>query len=631
MRPLIRSVVPVFSACCVIACTNSDVHFDSVNAAGGAAAGGAAGSLSSTAGSGGSDPGGSGAGGAGAAAGSGGASAGAGGVGAAAGSGVAGAAGASGSGPILIPTGRGADLPYTEYEAEDAYTNAATLVPSRKFGDVAAEAHGRKAVKLSTVGQYVRFTTTAPANGIVVRYSIPDGGADASAVKTLNLYVNDQLRTTLSLTSRWSWTYGDFGNPNPNDPAQGKPHHFFDEVHALVGDIPAGATVTLQKDAANTAAAYTIDLIDLEQVPAALPEPDGAMSIEDCGATKDDDTDDRLAIQTCLQAAHLQGKPLYIPQGTYRVLSAPLDIDGINLSGAGMWYSTLSGFNARLRCATGPCIYANFAVDGDIIARDMDATDAAFSGPTGSGSSLDQIWVEHSNAGCALGPGAMGPIIRRSRFRDSFAQGVLLSGGTSDAIVEQNQLRNTGDDALASLSTGGVNSNNVFRLNTVQLPWMADCIALYGGNKNRIEDNVCEDTLQYPGIQVAQQYNSHQLSGTTSVLRNNLIRAGGYAFNAEQGALKFYSADADMTGILIIDTFIAEPTYSGIQIQGPHRLGITLDGVTITNPGATGLRFNSDANGSLTATNVLVSGGTGLNDLSKGALVVTRQNGDTGW
>src|SRR6185503_4396719 len=115
---------------------------------------------------------------------------------------------------------------------------------------------------------------------------IPDGGADFSA--TLGVYVNDALKTRLRVTSRYSWTYGgdqDFNNPDQNNPSRGTPHHYFDESRALIGDVPAGATLMLRKDAQDTAADYVIDLVDMEQVGAPLAKPQGFLSItEDCGA-----------------------------------------------------------------------------------------------------------------------------------------------------------------------------------------------------------------------------------------------------------------------------------------------------------------------------------------------------------
>ena len=72
---------------------------------------------------------------------------------------------------------RGATVPWLEYEAETASTNGVVIGPDRTFGTLPSEASGRRAVRLESMGQYVEFTSTQRANGIVVRYVIPDSPA----------------------------------------------------------------------------------------------------------------------------------------------------------------------------------------------------------------------------------------------------------------------------------------------------------------------------------------------------------------------------------------------------------------------------------------------------------------------
>jgi hypothetical protein len=539
--------------------------------------------------------------------------------------------GAGGSGPVIPPANRGATLPYLEYEAEDADTNGTKIGPSRKFGDVAAEASQRKAVRLDSTGQYVRVTSKNPANSIVIRYSIPDSGDGAGIWTTISVYVNGTKRTKLNISSRWSWTYGDYGNARPNDPSQGKPHHYFDEAHALIGDIPAGATVSVQRDADDNAQYYVIDLIDLEQVPAALPLPANFLSITDFGATPDDTTDDQPAIQNCIDTAHRQNKGCYIPKGTFYAIAKPLSVDGTTIRGAGMWYSTIYGYNARFDCYGNACKYYDFLVSGDTVLRDNNSAESGFSGVTGNGTTLQNIWVEHSKTGYWVGPNATALSVKNSRFRDLYADGINLWKGTSNSVIEQSNFRNTGDDALASWSDTNVNSNNVFRFNTVQVPWMANCFGIYGGNANHIEDNVCADVVQYPGILIAQQFNSQPFQGSTQILRNSLIRAGGPAYNDEQGALKIFSEQGAMSGILVQDMLIQDSTFSGIHIQGPNPINnLRFQNVTVSNPGTWGIRVNADAKGGATANTLVIMNGR-MDDQSNGAFAWTREAGNSGW
>src|SRR3954447_21045071 len=57
-----------------------------------------------------------------------------------------------------VTGGGGANLPYTELQAESASTNGTVIGPSYTQGQLADEASGRKAVTLASTGQYVEFT-----------------------------------------------------------------------------------------------------------------------------------------------------------------------------------------------------------------------------------------------------------------------------------------------------------------------------------------------------------------------------------------------------------------------------------------------------------------------------------------
>jgi hypothetical protein len=500
---------------------------------------------------------------------------------------------------------------------------------------MASEASQRQAMRLDRTGQYVHITSKSAANAIVVRYAVPDTGGDAASFSTLSVYVGGTFRKKLTLTSRWSWTYGDFGNKTPKDPAQGKAHHFYDETHDLIGDIPAGAVVSVQRDAGDTAGYYIIDLIDLEQVGPPIPMPPTFLSATDpfCGAKGDGVSDDTAALQKCIDGARARGKGLYIPQGVFRSLSKPLSVDNVTIRGAGMWYTTISGSNARFDCYGGACKYYDFAVFGDTILRDDMSADGNFTGQTGNGTVLENIWAEHSKVGYWVGPNANGLVIRNCRFRDLYADGINLWKGTSNSLVEQTHFRNTGDDAIAAWSQIGASAdtNNVIRFNTVQIPWMANCIGIYGGTATQITDNICEDVVQYPGILIATQFGSQPFGGMSQILRNSLIRAGGFAYNDGHGALKFQAAQGPISGFLIQDLFVQDSTFSGIQFQGPGRIdNLQFTNVTIDAAGTAGIRLNADANGAATATAVVVSKG-GMDDQSKGAFTFTRQAGNSGW
>jgi hypothetical protein len=540
---------------------------------------------------------------------------------------------------------RGATVPWIEYEAEAGSTNGVVLAASRTFGEIAAESSGRRSVKLSAVGQYVQFTARQIANSLVVRYVIPDAQAGDGITATLSLYVNDTFRQKLSLTSKYAWSYGG-ETQTLNNPAVGGAHHFFDEARALVGTIPAGATVKLQKDRDDIATYYVVDLIDLEQVAPPKQMPADFLSITDCGAIPDDGVDDGQAIQACIFQARAQDKGVWIPPGVFESTRMTPDVRGfavaeMTIQGAGMWYATLHGPFARFYCTGNNCRFYDFALLGETTQRADDIPENGFNGAAGRGSRMANVWVEHTKVGWWVGAGTAnvtdGLVITGSRFRNLFADGVNFCNGTSNAVVEQSHFRNTGDDAVATWAPsfdGGVNTNNSFRFNTVQLPWRANCFAIYGGKDNRLEDNLCYDVVTYPGILIAQQFRAWPFAGTTTVQRNSLIRAGGAMWNQEHGALKVHAAEGALSGIVVKDILIDSPTFSGVQIEGPHKLSeTTFSNIQIVNAGTVGILISPSASGSAAFNAVAVTNATddGLRTAAGNSFTINRGADTSGW
>lgn len=524
----------------------------------------------------------------------------------------------SGSSSSAIASGRGMDVPWTEYQAEAGTTNAVVLPKNRTKWDknfIQAEAIGRSAVRLDQTGHFVAIKSLNPANSVVVRYSIPDapngGGIDA----TLGLYIDNVRVKTLQLTSRYSWSYkgGLIGDPIVDTPAE-QPHTFFDEVAVLLDQsIPVGAEVKLQRDQQDNAPFYVIDLIDLEQVAPALKMPAGFVSVTDFGIMPNDGKDHGDDIARAMKSA----SKLWFPPGTYLANTigggnVGMDNMGTEVRGAGMWYTTIKGPKSIFFC-TGhvKCVFGDFSIRGESKARaeETQGVQKAFAGPMGNGSILENLWIEHVVGAIWVGndpPYQTQPTenltIRNVRIRNTYADGVNLDNGTSNSVVENSHFRNTGDDAAViwsikwsnwvrdktvqmgpdyikpearNLPDQGIGHGNRFRKLTVQMPWRANCFAAYGGYDNIFEDLVCEDVLTYPGILIDNEFSSYLFGDELTIFRNiSLIRAGGPMFFEttanpwKHGALKFYLREGSVTDILVENVDIIEPLYSGIEFRG---------------------------------------------------------------
>src|SRR5215210_6408396 len=102
----------------------------------------------------------------------------------------------------------GASVPFVTYEAELGQTNGTVLPFERTEGKFAAEASGRRAVRIAGPAQYVELVLERPADGLTLRYAIPDSADGRGLDMSAGLHVGDRRIATVLLTSRYAWYYG---------------------------------------------------------------------------------------------------------------------------------------------------------------------------------------------------------------------------------------------------------------------------------------------------------------------------------------------------------------------------------------------------------------------------------------
>ncbi|QDZ16005.1 discoidin domain-containing protein [Humibacter ginsenosidimutans] len=513
-----------------------------------------------------------------------------------------------------LPDNAGAPVPFREYQAEDARTNGTVIGASTDFTDLAAEASGRRAVRLSHRGQYVAFTLAKAANAVDVRYAIPDSADGAGLEAKLGVYVDGHAAPSLSLTSAYSDVYGVY--PFTNDPSDGGDHHYFDDVRAAFGrTLPAGTVVKLQVDAGDTASWYVIDTADFESVPAPLAAPAGAIDATNAtyGADPTGANDSTAAIQRAIDAAAATDGTVYLPAGTYTV-SGQLDVDHVSVVGAGPWYTTISGNDAGFTGGQNPSSsdvhLSHLAVFGDDRVRDdANTQDTGISGGF-SDSTVTDVWIQHTKVGVWIDGPTSNLKLDGLRIQDTMADGINLAGGVTDSIVTNTFVRNTGDDGMAMWSTGSADTGNVFSHDTVSVPVLANAYAIYGGSDNTISDDIAADTVtQGGGIHVGNRFGAVPLAGTTKVDGNVLVSTGDVVPGAptDIASIWLYAQDEAMTGTVdITGNTILDAPYTALQFYGDSITNVTVDGLLISRPGSFPLQLQ--APGSATLSHVVATG-----------------------
>ena len=525
----------------------------------------------------------------------------------------------------------GATLPYVELEAEDASTNGTIIGPDRTKFTLAGESQGRRAVTLNATGQYVQFTLPSAANSIVVRYNMPDSSDGVGINAPLSLYINGVRQTDLSLTSHYAWQYGPYGFDN--NPAGGGAHRFYDETRMQLSSMAAGATVKLQKDSTSTAASYTIDFVDFEQVPAALTQPGGSTSVVTYGADPSGATDSTTAIQNAVNT----GGTIWIPAGTYKVTGHINVGDNVTIKGAGMWYTGLYGLNVGIFAPDSPARnnvhVSDLALMGDNTYRIDSNRDEAIGG-SWTNSGFSNIWVEHTKSGIWPQTVTNATTFTGFRIRDTYADGVNFWGGVANTTVTQSSIRNTGDDGMAMFSTGAAGHDNTFSYNTVGMPSIANTIGVYGGYNNTISNNLLMDTLwNGDGIQIANRFGAVAMSGTTTITGNRLLRTGSYQYdkNWPAGAILFYAEDSNMTGTVnVTNNEIIDSNYAAMQFAGSNVTNVSFNTNTITGAGTYGLQVQSAGSASFTSVTATLLGVDGTYKCGT-SFTINQGSGNSGW
>jgi hypothetical protein len=521
--------------------------------------------------------------------------------------GVADAATASG--------GSGASLPYVEQQAENAATNGTIIGPSFTQGQLADEASGRKAVTLSGQGKYVQFTTTSATNSIDFRYSIPDSSDGSVYTAPLSLYIGGQKQTNFTLTNAYSWYYGSYAFVNT--PSSGHPQHFYDEVHRLLPTTyPAGTTFTLQVDSEDTASSYTIDLADFENVATALPQPAGSVSVTSKGADATGAADSTAAFNSAIAAAGAGGT-VWIPAGTFKVTSHII-LNNVTVTGAGMWYSKVSGkgvgFYGNYVGQGGPGTnvhLSNFAITGDVQERN-DSDQVNGIGGALTSSSASNLWIDHVKVGAWMDGPMDSLTLSGLRIRDTTADGINFHGGVTNSTITNNDIRNTGDDAIATWADAGIgaDANDTISNNTVQLQMLANGIAIYGGHDITVTGNLVVDSglNQGGGITAAQRFSSTPL-GKTTISNNTLIRDGDLDPNWQfgVGALWFDASQGAITGpVNVSNALIEQSPFEAVQWVEGTISGVSLNNVSIIGTGT--FAMQEQTGGAATFTNVTATG-----------------------
>ncbi|MGD0554784.1 MAG: choice-of-anchor D domain-containing protein, partial [Streptosporangiaceae bacterium] len=341
--------------------------------------------------------------------------------------------------------------------------------------------------------------------------------------------------------------------------------------------------------------------------------------------------------QDAINAAEAAGTGVYLPEGTYLV-SSQLDVNDVTVTGAGPWYTEITGtdagFSGNQSPASNDVTVSNLSIFGNVNDRvDSDSDVNGFNGGF-SNSTISNVWIQNTKVGIWVDGPCTNLTITGVRIQDTTADGVNFDGGVTNSTVENTFTRNTQDDGMAMWSNGTADTGDTFTQDTVDSPGLANNFAIYGGSGDSITNDVAQDTItQGGGIQVANRFSSTPLAGTTTVSGNLIERAGqldpNWLFGV--GAIWLYADDSAMTGTVnITNNTIVDSPYEAFQFIGSSITNVNISDNTVTNVGS--FVFQDQASGAVSVSGVTATGvgDAGTYDCGSG-MTYTDGSGNSGW
>lgn len=458
------------------------------------------------------------------------------------------------------------DRAYLRYEAEQdqCVTDGVFLEPTYDQRTLQSEASNQAAVQLVALGSYVEWTNDKAADGLTLRFSLPDNTEGTGTQGNLIIYINGDSIQMLNLSSYWAWQYilksgSKYPDNLPNEDTK-FPRMRFDEMHfKLNQEIPANATFRLAKADTNDVA-YTIDFVELEKIPAALTID----SIADENKVTYTPESGNLA---SFVSQNL-GKTIFLPAGKYEVDSRiMINGDNTKIIGAGMWHSEVyftassddkstynrRGFETYNSNITLEGLYVNTINNKRYYDNDpVYQVGKGLMGSFGSNSTIKNLWIEHFECGGWI-ENANNLHIQHCRFRNNYADGMNLSYGTKNSVVEHCSYRNNGDDDMASWSRStGMCENNTYSYSTSENNWRASALGFFGGKQNQAYNIVIIDpmeagfrvTCDFPGMPFSDEGFSefYNISVYKGGVAGGTVGVSGDLWGNQQGALHIFSS-----------------------------------------------------------------------------------------
>lgn len=352
------------------------------------------------------------------------------------------------------------------------------------------------------------------------------------------------------------------------------------------------------------------------------------LSITDFGAVANDGVDDLAAIEAAAAAASRRGVPLQVPRGTFEH-SDLVELDGVRLVGrrgselratsTSRQALVLTGSGAGvedLRLTTVPVSQRLSTDDSARVFVRPEARDYRISGTTIEGAASAGI-IAFGNHG----------VIEHNHVARTLADGIHLTGGSTDVSVQHNVVRDTGDDQIAVVSyeKNGTWAKDIRITRNDVSGGLARGITVSGGEDVTVARNSIARTGG-AGIFIASEGNwrTYAVRGLR-VVRNVIDRDSQNPAVPEKGGIRLQATNLEpsITDAVFERNEIRDSGDTAILVVGSASIDATFERTRILRPAGYGIRLVSTVTGDLTfhRTTVRASGLAAFSNASSADVV----------
>lgn len=222
---------------------------------------------------------------------------------------------------------------------------------------------------------------------------------------------------------------------------------------------------------------------------------------------------------------------------------------------------------------------SDFAIIGKLNYRNDNEPNDGIVGSYGTNSTISRLWIEHTKVGMWI-ENSKHLLIEDCRLRNTIADGINFCVGMTQSTIQDCTPRGAGDDCFAiwpatfdkqEYSPG----RNLITHCTSQLPFLANGVAIYGGESNQVKNCSFIDISQGSAILVSTTFPTedrrkninNNFSGSTVIENCDIKTSGCYYHEWDwRAAVQICLDKRNISGIEMNNLIIENSLSDGLSV-----------------------------------------------------------------